>query len=171
MKVAVADAGPLIHLSEIGCLPLLDLFEAILVPDAVWSEAVGSRAVSRTDLAKLNSLRRVGLDQDKVATFVADRLLEGLHVGERECLYACHSEGVSVILTDDLEVREVARVLNLTPVGSLGLLVRAYVLGRMSLAEAERYMIELQEASSLFVTRAIVEEAIQQLRRHAAEKQ
>lgn len=169
LTAAVADAGPLIHLSEIGCLPLLDLFEAILVPDAVWSEAVGRGAVSGADLSKLNSARRVTLDQDKVTRFVADRKLESLHVGERECLYACHSEDVSVILTDDLDVRDVARVLKLTPVGSLGLLVRAHVLGQVSLADAERYIADLQEVSSLFVTRAIVEEAIEQLRRRAAE--
>ncbi|MCG2768454.1 MAG: hypothetical protein L6435_08740 [Anaerolineae bacterium] len=27
MNIAVADAGPLIHLAEIGCLPLLSIFD------------------------------------------------------------------------------------------------------------------------------------------------
>jgi predicted nucleic acid-binding protein len=38
IKVAVADAGPLIHLSEIGVLTLLHVFDAIHVPHAVWLE-------------------------------------------------------------------------------------------------------------------------------------
>lgn len=40
LSIAVADAGPLIHLTEIGCLPLLRIFDALHIPDAVWSETV-----------------------------------------------------------------------------------------------------------------------------------
>ena len=36
MNHAVADAGPLIHLSEIGCLSLLRIFDRLSIPDAVW---------------------------------------------------------------------------------------------------------------------------------------
>ena len=36
MSVVVTDAGPLIHLNEIGCLSLLRIFETVHVPDAVW---------------------------------------------------------------------------------------------------------------------------------------
>ncbi len=40
VKAAVADAGPLIHLTEIGCLALLHIFETLHIPAAVWSETV-----------------------------------------------------------------------------------------------------------------------------------
>lgn len=36
---AVADTGPLIHLAEVGCLPLLSIFEMLNVPEGVWREA------------------------------------------------------------------------------------------------------------------------------------
>jgi len=45
--------------------------------------------------------------------------------------------------------------------------VRAYRVGPISLAEAERHIVELYDVSSLFVTRAIVELAIEQLHVHA----
>jgi hypothetical protein len=35
--IAVCDAGPLIHLDELDCLPLLTDFR-VWVPEAVWSE-------------------------------------------------------------------------------------------------------------------------------------
>jgi predicted nucleic acid-binding protein len=35
--VAVADTGPLIHLAEIGCLPLLTIFEELHIPEAISS--------------------------------------------------------------------------------------------------------------------------------------
>jgi len=34
----VCDAGPLIHLDELGCLDLLTDFRAVLVPKQVWRE-------------------------------------------------------------------------------------------------------------------------------------
>lgn len=40
VKAAVADAGPLIHLTEIVCLPLLHIVETVYIPEAVWSETV-----------------------------------------------------------------------------------------------------------------------------------
>lgn len=36
---AVSDTGPLIHLAEIGCLPLLTIFEELHIPEGVWLEA------------------------------------------------------------------------------------------------------------------------------------
>jgi predicted nucleic acid-binding protein len=70
-------------------------------------------------------------------------------------------------LTDDLAVREAAKRLGLAPVGSLGVVIRAHRLGRISLADAERHIADLYDVSSLFVTRAIVELAIEHLREHS----
>ncbi|RKY69208.1 MAG: hypothetical protein DRQ02_01715 [Candidatus Latescibacterota bacterium] len=53
--------------------------------------------------------------------------------------------------------------MNLIPVGSLGVVLRAYRVGHIPLAEAERRIVELYDVSSLFVTPAIVELAIEQL--------
>jgi hypothetical protein len=36
---AVADTGPLIHLAEVDCLPLLSIFEVRNVPEGVWRAA------------------------------------------------------------------------------------------------------------------------------------
>jgi predicted nucleic acid-binding protein len=112
----------------------------------------------------LGNVERHTLAQAKVARFIHKNNLEDLHTGERECLYLCWQINVPILLTDDLAVREAAKGLNLVPVGSLGVVVRAYRLGRISLTEAERHINELYNTSSLFVARAIVELAIEQLR-------
>lgn len=88
-----------------------------------------------------------------------------MHFGERECLYLCGQLNVLLILTDDLAVREAAKKLNLTAVGSLGIVAKAYALGRISLSEAESHIRQLHEVSTLFVTKAIVEMAMEQLRK------
>ena len=61
MSAAVADAGPLIHLDEIGWLTLLRLFDVIHVPDAVWSESVQPGRVRESALLALSALRRYKL--------------------------------------------------------------------------------------------------------------
>lgn len=43
-RPVVCDAGPLIHLDQLGCLDLLSDFSVVLVPDAVWSEVLKHRA-------------------------------------------------------------------------------------------------------------------------------
>jgi predicted nucleic acid-binding protein len=166
MNHAVADAGPLIHLTEVGCLSLLRIFDRLSIPDAVWSEAVTLGSVPQTDMLALGIVQRHALSHSLVIQFIQQNSLERLHAGEQECLFLCQQSGVSVLLTDDLAVREAAKRLRLTPVGSLGIIVRAYRLGHLSLTDAERRLNDLDAISSLFVTRAIVELAIKQLHKH-----
>lgn len=166
---AVADAGPLIHLGEIGGLALLRIFETLHIPDAVWMETVEQGRVVRHDVVGLRSVRRHTLPQPDVLRFTQENGLNALHNGERECLCLCRQAGVSILLTDDLAVREAAKRLNLTPVGSLGIVIKAYQLGRVSLAEAESHMIDLYDVSSLFVTKVIVELAIERLRSYSGQ--
>jgi len=101
---ATADAGPLIHLAEIGCLRFLNSFDVL------------------------------------------------------------HIKGISILLTDDMAVRDAARHLHIVPVGSLGIVVSAFKQGELTLQEAESYIGDLYGVSSFFLTRAIAELAIEQLR-------
>jgi predicted nucleic acid-binding protein len=166
---AVADAGPLIHLTEINCLPLLRLFGTLHVPDGVWSETVEQDRVQEIDISGLANIRRHTLPQVQVAQFIRQNGLDKLQAGEVECLYLCGTACISTLLTDDLAVREVARSLHLSAVGSLGIIVRAYRERLITLADAERHITELYDLSSLFVTRAIIALAIEQLRARSFE--
>ena len=163
LTLATADAGPLIHLTEVGCLSLLRIFDTLHIPDAVWSETVEQDRVLQVDVLGLGNVQRHALSQLEVMQFVQKHNLQDLHNGECECLYLCQHTSVSVLLTDDLAVREEAKRLSLTPVGSLGVVVRAYRLGHVSLEDAERYVAGLYDMSSLFVTREVVEQVIEQL--------
>ena len=160
VETAVADAGPLIHLSEVECLPLLKVFEILHIPDAIWVETVEQRSI---EVPKAGHICRHSLESPEVIRFSQEHRLEKLQAGEKECLYLCQHLGISTLLTDDLSVREVAKSLKLTPVGSLGVVIRAYKRDFLSLSQAESHLIQLYETSSLFVTRTIIEVAIEQL--------
>jgi len=163
---AVADAGPVIHLFEIGCLPLLQIFDLLHLPDAVWAETVGRGRVPDTALGALAALRRQPPpDTTLLERFIHSRNLRHLHAGETQALHVAHELRVPILLTDDLAVRDAAHALGLVPVGSLGVIARACRQGAVSLPDAEQRMMDLYNVSTLFVTRAIVDAAVAELRR------
>ncbi|MCB0058401.1 MAG: hypothetical protein KDE45_15295 [Caldilineaceae bacterium] len=164
MLSAVADAGPLIHLAEIDQLSLLRIFDAFWIPSAVWAETVDAGRLDELLLAKLGNYYRHQSVAAEVDTWIAQNQLSALHWGERESLYLCQLLKINVLLTDDLAVREAAQRLQIQPVGSLGIVARACQSGILSLNEAEFLMRALQHTSSLFVTPAIIELAVKQLR-------
>jgi predicted nucleic acid-binding protein len=160
---AVADSGPLIHLTETGCLQILSIFGKLHVPAAVWAETVECGRTPGEDFFKLSNVERHDVSQSDVIRFIDRNNLKELHSGEQQCLYLCKQINIPLLLTDDLAVREKAKYLKLIPVGSLGIVAKAYRLGFISKAEAERYITALYDVSSLFVTRCIVEMAIEQI--------
>jgi predicted nucleic acid-binding protein len=157
---AVADTGPLIHLAEIGCLPLLTIFDELHIPEGVWLEADRPPAI-RKDLA---FARRHVLARDEIRSFTLGHDLQRLQAGERESLLLCSKLTIPLLLTDDLAVRRAAKALGLIPVGSLGIIARACSMGRITRDIAEHHLRELYTVSSLFVTQAIVDLAIERLR-------
>jgi hypothetical protein len=163
MTVAVIDAGPFIHLVEIDRLTLLQVFDGLLLPDAVWNECVPTGRVPSQDLLALSCIRRRTLIPTEVTKFVEENALSHLQAGEIECLLLCRQSDVRTILTDDLAAREAAKRLALTPVGSLGVVIKAYRRGLLTLAEAQTSIADLYNVSSLYVTRTIVEMAVEQL--------
>jgi hypothetical protein len=65
-----------------------------------------------------------------------------------------------------MAVRDAASRLKLVPVGSLGIIVAAYKHDIISFQDAKHYIADLYDVSSLFVTRDLVELAIEKLRLH-----
>jgi predicted nucleic acid-binding protein len=63
----VCDAGPLIHLDELGCLSLLNDFNQILVPGQVWQEVTVHRpqALTHSEI----SLQRIDIVISPEPTF------------------------------------------------------------------------------------------------------
>jgi hypothetical protein len=70
ISAAVVDAGSFIHLSEIGGVALLGIFEALHVPDAVWSETVGRGRVRPAALLGLSAIHRHAVLSAEVSQFV-----------------------------------------------------------------------------------------------------
>ena len=144
-------------------LSLLSVFDELKIPNAVWQETVGKSRIPKEAFLSLPNLKRVTLPTDAAAIFVLEKKLVNIHLGEAECLFWCAKEGIALILTDDLSVRDAAKALNIKPVGSLGIVVRAFRDNKITLDIARKTLYELYRNSTLFVSWTIVEMAIEQL--------
>ena len=154
----VCDAGPLIHLDELGSLDLLDDIARVAVPVTVRDEVLGHRNI---DFAR-SPLVVVPDPLPDVATATAARSL-CLHAGERAALALYRIEGSEVILTDDIAARLAAVQLGYRVHGTLGLLLRAYRRRQRTREEVMQLVRELPTRSSLFIKPNLIERALAEL--------
>lgn len=161
---AVADAGPLIHLAQIDCLQHLSLFNTLHIPDTVWEEATVYGRPTGETLSSFDNIQRITVSDSSITRFIEETGLTDLHRGESESLCLCHRNDITLLLTDDLAARDAAHHIGIQPVGSLGIIARACRQEHITIEDAERQIRMLYETSSLFVTSAIVESAVRQLR-------
>ena len=149
---AVSDAGPLIHLAEIGSLELLATFDTLLVPETVYEEVdAGGIPDGLADL----TYELVEADESPIGT-------EELDAGERAAVAVAKERGV-VLLTDDLAAREAASDADLEVHGSIGVIALGCGRGLLDRDEAASRMRALQRETSLFATEAVVERGIRML--------
>jgi predicted nucleic acid-binding protein len=149
---AVPDAGPLIHLAEIGSLELLSTFDTLLVPETVyWEVEAGGVPDGLADV----SYELVEADGSRVVT-------EALDAGERAAIAVAEERGVA-LLTDDFAAREAASDAGVEVHGSIGVIALGYGRGLLDRDEAASLMRALQRETSLFVTEAVVERGIRML--------
>lgn len=150
--VAVADAGPIIHLAEIDSLELLSVLDRLYVPETVYEELdAGGLPSGMTELPYERATPEGPLPTRRE-----------LDAGEKAAL-AVADERSAVLLTDDMAARDAAKDTGIEVHGSIGLVTLAFSRGRIDKDEAANRMRALQRETSLFVTDAVVERGIELL--------
>jgi predicted nucleic acid-binding protein len=159
--IVVCDAGPIIHLDELGSRDLLGDFTRVLVPDAVWQEVTRHRA---------DALVRAGIHFEKTAvvgtmspTLEALTRLLSLHRGEQEALQVAQAEPGCLLLTDDTAARLAAQSLRLRVHGTIGILVRAIRRKQRTRDEVITLLRSLPLVSTLHVRQEFLEAIIRQV--------
>lgn len=161
----VVDAGPFIHLDQIGLLRLLKHLPRLIVPPSVLHE-IGQAPLS----AELTALARWPNVTMLAGRHPSRRILEALGKrrsldrGELDCLRLALHLRPCVFLTDDLAARTVAERLRLEVHGTVGLIAYAVRSQWLSVAHAEDALKALYHHSSLFITYAIIDGAIRHLK-------
>lgn len=127
----VVNASPVIVLAKIGRLDLLAAPErTLLLPDAVVREIL---AAPEDDAARRALM--LGELPDRPTVAVPPEVLEwSLGAGESAVIALARERGATPVL-DDFDARSCARSFGLTPIGSLGVVLRARREGRIPAAK------------------------------------
>jgi len=132
--IVVADTTPLHYLiliDEVDLLPVL--FGQVLLPQAVLEELQHPKTPPKVRqwMAHLPAWLEV-----RTVISVASPVLMNLDIGEREAIQLALELGVSTVLIDEAEGRQVAEALHLEVRGTLGILERGSKLGKTDFRQA-----------------------------------
>jgi predicted nucleic acid-binding protein len=158
--VAVCDAGPLIHLDELGCLQLLDEF-SVWVPEAVRREVGRHRPA-----LFVQSQVRFEAPDIRVALPTLRALGEALllDAGEMEALALMAQVPQAFFLTDDAAARLAAQQLGYRTHGTIGVLLRSARRNRLSASRVLTLLQEIPGRSSLHIRPGLLADIIAQFR-------
>lgn len=155
--VVIADAGPIIHLDELGCLDILNDFDSIIVPETVWLEVQRHRPLALTSSNTLFVRQSARQLSPMVKTLTP---LYTLHAGEQEALHLCVEFSDCLLLTDDTAARLAAQSLDISAHGTLGLLIRAIRSQYRSKSEVLGLLREIPKRTTLHIRPALLQEVI-----------
>lgn len=154
----VSDSTPLIHLAKMGRLKLLrEFFGEIIIPEAVYRECVLEGGDSEDALAIKNAkwIKVEKISDEKLKRAI---MLE-LDEGESEAIVLAIERNAELILIDDYDGREVARALGLKVVGTIGVLLRAKLLGKI---ESLREELERLKATGFWLSEELYERILKE---------
>jgi len=130
MQKVVSNSSSLIHLAKIGKLELLsEYFQTITIPEAVFRECVlDAKGREEVELIKRADWLKVSQVNDKKLV----KLLQySIDDGESEAIALALETGADLILLDDSDAREKARLYGLKMTGTIGILLRAKMEGKI----------------------------------------
>lgn len=154
---AVLEAGPIIHLNQIGRLDVLDVIENKATTEEVRKEV-------RQEIIEKSGLSVLGLSPESKdrAKHLSNKY--SIELGESTTISLCDQEDIDLIFTDDLDARDAAKRLQIDAHGTLALVTRAYSEEILSQAEVLEAIEELRKDSSLFLTSDLVKWAKEKIR-------
>lgn len=127
MLLVVCDSTPLIYLARLGRFDLLrQLYELVLIPQAVWHEVAvkGAQFVEGTAVQVAVKAGWMRVETPVGHLQVSPSEAEDLDPGEEEALQLA-IERDAMIAIDESHGRDVAKRLGLRITGTVGILVRA----------------------------------------------
>ena len=154
----VCDAGPIIHLDELGCLDLLADFTDVLVPESVWREVALHRpAALNHDRVRLVQTPVAMLPDAEFATLVRAFSLDA---GEQEALALVCQQPTAILLTNDAAARLVAEQLGMRVHGTIGILLRAIRRQSRTPQQVLSLLRLLPEQSTLYIRSSLLNTVI-----------
>lgn len=152
----VCDAGPVIHLDELGCLDLLKDFKEVLLSNTVWEEIKRYRP-SALNKADLPFVQRPVKPPSGEPLLTLCKIFS-LDAGEIEALALMEQRPQSIFLTDDAAARFVAIQMGFDVHGTIGILVRSIRRGQKSPKEVLDILKDMPLQTTLYIRHSLLKE-------------
>ena len=156
--IVVCDAGPLIHLDEVGHLQLLADFKKVIVPHGVQHEVYRHSQISFEEPDINWSVVKAVFPLEQSVKVICN--LFSLDAGEKEALSLLNKEPGAVLLTDDAAARIVATKLGYRVHGTIGVLVRAIRRDLLNPEEVAVALRRIRDVSTLYIKNSLLQEVI-----------
>jgi len=163
MPRTVLDAGPLIHLDQLGCLDLLEGLEELHVPLIVWREVLVHRPT--LGLAGLGLTLSPLSHPSRAPSPALAVLIHGLDLdaGEIAALTLMEEWRGDLFLSDDAAARLAAESLGFRVHGTVGLVIRALRRGTRTIAQVRSTLEQIPTRSTLHINRSLLDRVIASL--------
>ncbi len=155
---AVSNSSVLIALSSIGQLELINqrFSDGVFIPQAVWKEVVetGSGRPGANQVANASWLTIFPVNNLNLVSLLRLELDEG----ESEAIALSLEQPNSAILLDEKNARRVAKRMNLSPLGTVGILIWAKQNGLISTLKEQ--LDALQTVGKFRLSYSVYQEAL-----------
>jgi predicted nucleic acid-binding protein len=129
---AISDTGPVLHLQEIGKLATLAVVEPLILPDLV-SRELAERHSGASSLQDVGVKFRVSRVETSEWQEVLRTIGSKIQPADAQVFVLARAGAFQALtLTDDLALRQLLERHGCKVAGSVGILVRAYVAGKLS---------------------------------------
>ena len=159
--IAVLDAGPLIHLDELGSLRLLAGYREVLLPDIVEREAREHRP--EIQINSIPGLVRVNSNPSTAESMFELAAEFGLHAGELAAIAVLKEHHGDCLLSDDAAARALAEAIGFQVRGTVGLILRAWQRKQISKTAARDLLKALPMRSTLYLRPGFLASVLEQI--------
>ena len=153
MTRAVCDSGPLTHLWQISQWQAFRTFDALHVPEQVAREVARHVSLAQLTVVTGRDVRVDAVSEQEIAA--ARRTVPAnlsLHEADLATLALAHRQAPDLVLTDDLATRQAVEAQGPTPMGSIGVLLRAYKGGLLDAVALDQAIESIFVHSSLYLS-------------------
>lgn len=164
--IVVSDTTPIISLMKAGQLELLQkLFGVVYIPTAVYRELTDNEVFSE-EARTVKECEFLYVEEVENGKSVAIlRNFTGLDAGESEAIILADEKHSDVLLMDEHKGRQVAKKLDITITGTIGILTQAFNEGMLTRDDVEECIEQLKESGL-----RISEKLYQRLREYVEKK-